>query len=297
MQRIFAYLTFLFNKYDYKRVVSLTKKTRYNSDSNDETICKFFQLTNKRTAEWLSLQYELSKIHYDVKYHYFDEVECLEQLDKATIQTKNNFYEISNINTAQPKCTCYQMKTMNLPCRHIFKCRSDLNLTLIENGMIENARHNIISKDLDEINASSDTETVKHISDLNKHKKTSNLTVKEKYNLAWNPIKELTSALSHLNDEDFDEQFTLVLHVKSLIENKAKFKIIQVDELESIVDNDLNNSIVISSNTNEIIDSHSNVQMETVRHEQSNFEVSQLNLLKGNPIGAKKKPRKYNTFD
>ena len=45
------------------------------------------------------------------------------------------------------------------------------------------------------------------------------------------------------------------------------------------------------------VGSHSNMQIETVRHEQSNFEVSKLNLLKGNPIYAKKKPRKYNTFD
>jgi hypothetical protein len=66
LERIFAYLTFAFNKYDYKRVISLTRKSRYNSNSSDSNVAKFFELTNKKNAEWLALQFELSEINYDV---------------------------------------------------------------------------------------------------------------------------------------------------------------------------------------------------------------------------------------
>ncbi len=66
LQRIFVYLNFVFNKYDYKRVIGTTKTSRFYSASTDKTINKFFELTNKRNAEWLSLQYELSKLNYVV---------------------------------------------------------------------------------------------------------------------------------------------------------------------------------------------------------------------------------------
>jgi hypothetical protein len=66
LQRIFVYLNFVFNKYDYKRVIGATITSRFYSASTDKTINKFFELTNKRNAEWLSLQYELSKLNYVV---------------------------------------------------------------------------------------------------------------------------------------------------------------------------------------------------------------------------------------
>jgi hypothetical protein len=76
--------------------------------------------------------------------------------------------------------------------------------------MIQNKSNN---DEMIEVDASSDSKTVKTISNLNTHKKSNYLTVKEKNNLYWAPIKELASALSHLNNEDFDEQFSLVLEV------------------------------------------------------------------------------------
>jgi hypothetical protein len=103
------------------------------------------------------------------------------------------------------------MQTYQMPCRHIFKCRADLSLSLIEADMIKDVRHdsllNLIDVDVDDY---SDSETIKQISNLNKHKKQNNLSVKDKYNLELNPIKELASALSVLKDEDFNEHFSLI---------------------------------------------------------------------------------------
>ncbi len=118
-----------------------------------------------------------------------DEKEAIEELQMATIKTKNNFYEIKNINSNQPMCNCYQMLTMSMPCRHIFKCRSDLNLPLIEPEMILNAPSSLLT-DYD-CDACSDTEGVKTISNLNKYKKKENLTVKDKYNIVWSPIYQI----------------------------------------------------------------------------------------------------------
>jgi hypothetical protein len=54
--------------------------------------------------------------------------------------------------------------------------------------MIKNVSNSLIDKDYD-IDATSDTETetVRAISNLNKHKRTNNLSVTEKYNMAWIP--------------------------------------------------------------------------------------------------------------
>jgi hypothetical protein len=236
LTRIFAYLSFLYNKYEYKSIISKTKSSRFNANFNDPIINKFFDFTNKKNAEWLSLQFELSKLNYEVNYFYSDATETIDQLQSATIKTKNNIYTIKNITTNTPSCSCYQMQTMNLPCRHIFKCRSDMKLKIFEPEMIKNKSNN---DEMIEVDASSDSETVKTICNLNTHKKSNNLTVKEKYNLAWAPIKELASALSHLNNEDFDEQFSLVLEVKTFIENKMKFKIVQLSNNNDSINEDV----------------------------------------------------------
>ena len=290
-KRIVAYLTFAFNKYDYKRVISLTRKSRYNSNSSDPNVAKFFELTNKKNAEWLALQFELSEINYDVKYFYYDKNESIDQLYKATIKTKNNLYHITNIVTNQPSCSCYQMLTMNLPCRHIFKCRRDLNLSIIEPDMIKNVSNSLIDKDYD-IDATSDTETetVRAISNLNKHKRTNNLSVTEKYNIAWNPIKELATALSHLNDTEFDEQLSLILEIKTLFENKIKFRITELDDEDDKKDEN-NSDNESHSNTVTGLDSLQRRQSVSFAGgiQDHHFEISKVNLVKGNPIGAKKK--------
>ncbi len=46
-------------------------------------------------------------------------------------------------------------------------------------------------------------------------------------------------ALSHLNNEDFDEQFSLVLEVKTFIENKMKFKIVQLRNNNDSINEDV----------------------------------------------------------
>jgi hypothetical protein len=46
-------------------------------------------------------------------------------------------------------------------------------------------------------------------------------------------------ALSHLNNEDFDEQFSLVLEVKTFIENKMKFKIVQLSNNNDSINEDV----------------------------------------------------------
>jgi hypothetical protein len=74
--------------------LNATKKSRYIDNTTDKCISKFFELTTKRNAEWLAQQYELSKLTYDVKYHYFDESESIDALQMATIKTKTNLYEI-----------------------------------------------------------------------------------------------------------------------------------------------------------------------------------------------------------
>jgi hypothetical protein len=121
----------------------------------------------------------------------------------AAIKTKTNLYEIKSLNSNNPQCCCNHMQTYQMPCRHIFKCRADLSLSLIEADMIKDFRHdsllNVIDVDVD-VDGS---ETIKQISNLNKHKKQNNLSVKDKYNLAWNSFKELVSALSVLKDEDY----------------------------------------------------------------------------------------------
>ena len=122
------------------------------------------------------------------------------------------------------------MPTKKLPCHHIFKCRSDFNLSLIEPQML-NGCYNSLLNDQD-IVATSDTECIRTIPNLNKHKKGRNMTIKDKYNMALAPIKELASALSHLNDEEFDEQFTMILKIKTLIENRMKFKVSYKDSDE-----------------------------------------------------------------
>ena len=40
----------------------------------------FFELTNKKNAEFISLHFELSKINYGVKYFYHDKNETMDQL-------------------------------------------------------------------------------------------------------------------------------------------------------------------------------------------------------------------------
>ena len=113
-----AYVDFVYNKYNYNQVID--KKSRYNSSSTDTVISSFFQHTNKKNAEWLSLQYEQSKINYEGKYHYYNEDENIESLESATIKTKTNLHTITDIVSNKPNCSCYEMQTMQLPCRHIF---------------------------------------------------------------------------------------------------------------------------------------------------------------------------------
>jgi len=133
----------------------------------------------------------------------------------ATIKTKTNLYEIKSLNSNNPQCSCYHIQTFQMTCRHIFKCRAELSLSLIEANMIKDVRHDSLLNSINDVHAYSDSETIKQIYNLNRNKKQNNSSVKDKYNLAWNQIKELVSALSVLNDEDFDEQFSLILEIKS----------------------------------------------------------------------------------
>jgi len=116
-----------------------------------------------------------------------------------------------------------------MPCRHIFKCRAELSLSLIEANMIKDVRHDSLLNSINDVDAYSDSETIKQIYNLNRNKKQNNSSVKDKYNLAWNQIKELVSALSVINDEDFDEQFFLILEIKSYIEINIQIQATPLD--------------------------------------------------------------------
>ena len=73
LQRMLAYIDYLIHHYNYNQVRALTTKSKYNSNSDDPFVKSLFEMTNHKNAEWLSLQFELSKLHYDVIYHYLDE--------------------------------------------------------------------------------------------------------------------------------------------------------------------------------------------------------------------------------
>ncbi len=132
--------------------------------------------------------------------------------------------------------------------------------------------------------------TVRAISNLNKHKRTNNLSVTEKNNMAWNPIKEQATALSHLNDTEFYEQFSLILEIKTLFENKIKFRITELDDEDDKKDENISNN-ESHSNTVTGLDSLQSRQSVTFAGglQDHHFEISKVNLVKGNPIGAKKK--------
>jgi hypothetical protein len=106
LECIFGYLTFRFNKYDYNSVLNATKKCKYIDNTTDKCISICFEITTKRNAEWLAQQYELSKLTYVVKYHYFNESESIDALQMANIKTKNNFHEIKSSNSKNPQCSC-----------------------------------------------------------------------------------------------------------------------------------------------------------------------------------------------
>ena len=178
----------------------------------------------------MSKQYELSKLNYAVIYHYTSEEETISNLEMATIKTRSNFYQITDVTSNSPKCTCFDMKTMNLPCRHIFRVRNDLKLTLFEPAMVKSSCLNVLPESMSEEKANTDRNNIRRISDLNQHKISTRLTVKEKYNLVWQPIKELANELATLTDEKFHEKFSLLLKIKVFFEKKIDFDAIIIDE-------------------------------------------------------------------
>jgi hypothetical protein len=192
------------------------------------------------------------------------------------------------------------MQTKKLPCRHIFNCRSDFNLSLIEPQMLNACTNSLLNDQ--EIDATSESECIRTIPNLNKHKKGRSMTVKDKYNMAWAPIKELASALSHLNDEEFDEQFTTILEIKTLIENRMKFKLSYKDSEEEFASTSTLDAN--TTNTEAVINPQSTIATESVilytvdvADTVKSVDMSNLNLLKVSTIGAKKKVNKKKTFN
>ena len=60
-----------------------------------------------------------------------------------------------------------------------------------------------------------------------------------KSTISWQPIKELCGALSNLNDDKFEKTFSLILQIKTCLENKMSFTIKHANDDDADDDEDL----------------------------------------------------------
>ncbi len=114
----------------------------------------------------------------------------------------------------------------------------------------------------------------------------------------------MVSHLSNLKDEEFELQFSLLLEIKTLIENRIQFSI---KEFHNNIDDESDTNEAINSINSQVNDDITSYQAistyaekpaitQTIQSNDQNFEVSKLNLLKGNTVGAKKKTKAKPTF-
>jgi hypothetical protein len=117
------------------------------------------------------------------------------------------------------------------------------------------------------------------------------MTVKYKYKMAWALVKELASALSRLNDEEFDEQFSMILEIKTLIENRMKFKLSFKDPEEKLASTrtlDSNTCVTGAVNNSQTIIATESVILSTTdaANNVKSVDMSNNNFLKVSTIGA-----------
>ena len=46
------------------------------------------------------------------------------------IRSENGFYKVTKLDQSTSECSCYDHKTMSLPCRHIMFARAEINIDI-----------------------------------------------------------------------------------------------------------------------------------------------------------------------
>ncbi len=221
---LLKYIDFLKNKYMFNAYLTRSKIIKYNdNEEQDPIINDFYQSTTKTLANYLLVQYQLSKFSYDVEDCDRDD----QELDELTIFSDKNTHTISGLQKSNQNCTCHNFVSNSLPCKHIFFVRRLLNRKVFESYMIPeryqlNYSSNFIFKatrSRKSLVTMTECESTKDSPKLNNKR----LTSEEKYNMMWRPMQEMCQCFARFTDEEFYDNLALFMLIKEYFEKKVNF--------------------------------------------------------------------------
>lgn len=195
------------------------------------------------------------------------------------------------------ECSCYEQLSLNLPCRHIFFLRNELELELFNIHMVP-TRHNIVSQII-EVNTEVRTmvTNIENINTVASMRVNKNQTEKSKYNTIFRLAQEVCNSAKYLDDESFESILQSVIELKSSIDNKIYKQINPTVDLNTNTQENLSSDI---QNDEEIASSQSSTETSSSQTSNSTstsvFSVVGKSIIKAPKIGRKKLHKKKTDF-